>query len=320
VGAGFIHPLCGGTGCPNAPEAGRQSLASLHRDRTVRGRGPSRAARALSPSEEAGVEVARPKTLDAALAALGSAPDAHLLAGGTDLMVAVNLQHLRPTAVVALRRVDELRELADGWIGAGVTYARLERWHRPALAELSRTVGSPQIRAAGTVGGNLGTASPAGDALPYLAAVDATVVLASGEGQRRLAWDEFLLGPKRTARRPDEVIVGVELPEVAPAREAFAKIGVRQAMVIATVNCCILRWDDGTTRVALGAVGPTVVRARRAEQLLADERDPAEATLDEFQRLVMEEVAPIDDHRSTAAYRRHAAGVLARRTLERCLR
>jgi CO/xanthine dehydrogenase FAD-binding subunit len=91
-------------------------------------------------------------------------------------------------------------------------------------------------------------------------------------------------------------------------------------MVIATVNCCILRWDDGTTRVALGAVGPTVVRARRAEQLLADERDPAEATLDEFQRLVMEEVAPIDDHRSTAAYRRHAAGVLARRTLERCLR
>lgn len=265
------------------------------------------------------MQILRPRDLDEALDALAAHPDASLLAGGTDLMVEVNLEHRRPETVIALRRVGELAEWRDGFIGATVTYARMERERLPALAELARTVGSPQIRAAGTLGGNLGTASPAGDALPFLAALDAQVVLASAEGRRRLPWDEFLLGPGHTALRPGELVLGVELPDTVPARQAFAKIGVRQAMVIATVNCCVVRHDDGATRVAMGAVGPTVLRAREAEALVAGVAEPSPQLLDEFQRLVSKEVQPITDHRSTAEYRRHAAGVLARRTLERCL-
>jgi CO/xanthine dehydrogenase FAD-binding subunit len=266
------------------------------------------------------VEIARPTTLGSALEALAEEPSATLLAGGTDLMVTVNLHHARPAIVVALRRVDELREHGPTWIGAGCTYAQLERdpSHR-ALAELSRTVGSPQIRAAGTLGGNLGTASPAGDALPFLAAMDATIVLGSASGERRLPWDGFLLGRKRTALQPGELIRGVELPAPDGSRQAFAKVGVRRSMVIATVNCCVVRAEDGATRVALGAVAPTVVRAARAEAFISARTSPSSADLDRFQHLVAEEVAPITDHRSTADYRRHAVAVLARRTLERCL-
>jgi CO/xanthine dehydrogenase FAD-binding subunit len=266
------------------------------------------------------MHITRPRTLDTALDGLDSEPQATILAGGTDLMVDVNLAHHRPTAVMAVRRVGELGTWEDGFIGAGVTYARMERGPFPALAQLARTVGSPQIRATGTLGGNLGTASPAGDTLPFLAAMDAEVVLRSAAGgERRLRWDEFLVGPKRTAIRDGELIVGVALPDHVPRRQAFAKIGVRRTMVIATVNCCIVRDDTGATRVALGAVGPTVLRARAAEQLVSADPRPSTATLDEFQRLVSEAVEPITDHRATASYRRHAAGVLARRTLERCL-
>jgi CO/xanthine dehydrogenase FAD-binding subunit len=265
------------------------------------------------------MQIERPRDLDEVLAGLATHPDATLLAGGTDLMVDVNLQHRRPETVVALRRVGELREWQDGFIGAGVTYARMEAGPLPALAELARTVGSPQIRATGTLGGNLGTASPAGDALPFLAALDAEVVVASSEGRRQLSWDGFLVGPKQTALRPGEVILGAQLPDHVPQRQAFAKIGIRQAMVIATVNCCVFRDEDGTTRVAMGAVGPTIIRPRAAEELVSQRERPSDATLDEFQRLVSEEVRPITDHRATEAYRRHAAGVLARRTLERCL-
>lgn len=265
------------------------------------------------------MHIERPRDLDEVLDGLGQHPTATLLAGGTDLMVGVNLAHRRPEAVVALRRVEQLCTWEAGFVGAGVTYARMEAGPLPALAELARTVGSPQIRAVGTIGGNLGTASPAGDTLPFLAAADAEVVLASRDGVRRMRWDRFLLGPKQTAREPGEVIVGVQLPDGVPERQAFAKVGIRQAMVIAIVNCCVLRDEDGTTRVALGAVGPTVVRARAAEELASSERHPSAALLDEFQRLVSAEVAPISDHRASEHYRRHAAGVLARRTLERCL-
>jgi CO/xanthine dehydrogenase FAD-binding subunit len=260
-----------------------------------------------------------PSDLGESLAALAVHPHATLLAGGTDLMVEINLRHQRPETVIGLRRVGELARVDARYIGAMATYQRLQRSGIPALAELSRTVGSPQIRAAGTIGGNLGTASPAGDALPFLAALDAEVELASAAGRRRLRWDEFLLGPKRNALAPGELICGVVLPPVLPARQAFAKIGQRQAMVIAAVSCCVVRDDDGATRVALGAVGPTVLRTPKAEALVSGEAAVTPAVLDEFQRLVSLEVQPITDHRSTAEYRRHAAGVLARRTLERCL-
>jgi CO/xanthine dehydrogenase FAD-binding subunit len=261
----------------------------------------------------------RPRDLDGVLDALATHPGATLLAGGTDLMVEVNLAHRRPETVVCLRHVAELRTVEPGFIGAGVTWAELERGPYPALAELSRTVGSPQIRAAGTLGGNLGTASPAGDGLAFLAAVDARVVLASTAGRRTLPWSAFLVGPKRTARRDDEVIVGVEVPDASGWPQAFAKVGVRQAMVIAIVNCCVVRPTDDDVRVALGAVGPTVVRVPAAEAEVAGDPAPSPARLARFEGLVRDGIAPITDHRATEAYRRHAAGVLARRTLERCL-
>lgn len=265
------------------------------------------------------METTLPRNLDEALAAAAAFPDATILAGGTDLMVSVNLHGLRPTRVIGIRRVSELREWSGGFIGAGVTYSRLEASSMPALAEAARTVGSPQIRSAGTIGGNIATASPAGDTLPFLAAVDAAVVLRSATGERTVPWDEFITGPKRTTRRPGELIIGVRLPDRLPARQAFAKIGVRNAMVIAIASCCVTRDDDGTTRVALGSVGPTPIRARRAEAMISSERHPSDAAKHEFARLVSEEVKPITDHRSTAEYRRHASGVMARRLLERVL-
>lgn len=265
------------------------------------------------------MEIVRPQDLAGVFDALASFPDALLLAGGTDSMVLVNAGVLRPDNVISLRNVQELKIWNSTFIGSGVTYARLEHSETEALAQLSRTVGSPQIRAAGTIGGNLGTASPAGDALPFLAAIDATVELVSSAGSRLIRWDEFLTGPKKNALQPGEVILGAHLPEVVPERTAFAKIGVRQAMVIAIASVCVTRDRAGATTVALGAVGPTVLRARRAEEMITGEAAPGETALDEFQRLVSEEARPITDHRSTEEYRRMAVGVLARRALERCL-
>jgi CO/xanthine dehydrogenase FAD-binding subunit len=132
-------------------------------------------------------------------------------------------------------------------------------------------------------------------------------------------WDEFIVGPKKNTRKPGELIVGARLPDDIPARQAFAKIGFRNAMVIAVASCCLFRAEDGTTTVALGSVGPTPMRPRAAEAMISAERSPTAAALAEFQRHVSEEVSPITDHRSTEAYRRTAAGVLARRLLERVL-
>ncbi|MCP3996770.1 MAG: xanthine dehydrogenase family protein subunit M [bacterium] len=266
------------------------------------------------------MEITRPTSLSDALDARADDPGADLLAGGTDLMVEINFGHAKPEHVIALRRIDELAEIDGNRIGSGVTWARLERSEHRALAQLARTVGSPQIRAAGTIGGNIGTSSPAGDGLPWLAAIEAEIEVASKErGSRRLPWNEFFTGVKRNALAPDEVIIGAILPEHIPSNQQFAKIGQRSAMVISTVSACVVRDDDGSVRVALGSVAPTPVRASRAEALIADNPEPSAAVLDEFARTVSEEVSPITDHRSTEAYRRHAAGVLARRLLERCL-
>lgn len=261
----------------------------------------------------------QPTSLDDALAALAEDPEATLLAGGTDLMVSVNYHALRPSSVIGIRRVPELQQWDGQFLGAGVTYSRMERGPIPALAQAARTVGSPQIRNAGTLGGNLGTASPAGDALPVLAALDAEIVLRSKAGERVVRWDEFIIGPKKNTRKPDEIIVGARLPQQIPQRQGFAKIGTRSAMVISVASCCVFRDEDGRTAIALGSVGPTPVRARRAEAMISAELNPSEAALTELQRLVSEEVSPITDHRSTEEYRRHASGVIARRLVERIL-
>jgi CO/xanthine dehydrogenase FAD-binding subunit len=192
----------------------------------------------------------------------------------------------------------------------------------PALTEAARTVGSPQIRNAGTIGGNLGTASPAGDGLPVLSALDATIELASVRGRRALSIHDYLVGVKRTARAPDELVVAVTVP-VLDGWQGYAKVGVRNAMVIATVSACLAVDRGGrTVRLSMGAVAPTVLRARTAEADVATRIDWVASTVAAdavaaFGAAASAEARPIDDHRSTAAYRRHAVGVLAGRLLRR---
>jgi CO/xanthine dehydrogenase FAD-binding subunit len=259
------------------------------------------------------------RDLDEALGVKADHPDAQLLAGGTDLMVEVNLADHRPDRVVSIRRVRELRGVTAGRIGAGATWADLERCGHRGLAQAARTVGSPQIRATGTIGGNVATASPAGDGLPWIAAADASIVVRSAErGERAIPWSDFFVGVKRTSLEQDEVIIGVDVPPDVPRIQEFAKVGTRNAMVIATVSCVVMR-DDAGFRVALGSVAPTPIRAVRAEAMINGESEVSAAVLDEFAGIVSDEVRPITDHRSTEAYRRHAAGVLARRLVERSI-
>jgi CO/xanthine dehydrogenase FAD-binding subunit len=272
-----------------------------------------------------------PTTLTEALDALASDPAATVLAGGTDVMVEINGGHRRPQSVIAVNRLAELRswtyDAANSTlrIGAGVTYGELEdehfrRWV-PALSQAARTVGSPQIRHAATIGGNLGTCSPAGDGLPVISALDGLIHLASIDGIRALRFDEFMLGPKRTALRPGELIEAITLPVFA-AWQGYAKVGVRNAMVISNAGACLAVDDRGGVRIALGSVGPTIIRCGGAEAFAAsvvdhENRSVSDDDVAEFGRRAAAAASPIDDHRSTAAYRRHAIEVLARRLLRR---
>jgi CO/xanthine dehydrogenase FAD-binding subunit len=279
------------------------------------------------------VEVFLPRTLEEALATKAEHPEAVPIAGGTDLMVELNFDRHRPEAMMDISRLGELRQWRreDGevFLGAGVTYTRImhELADHPAWAQAARTIGSPQIRNRGTVGGNLGTASPAGDALPVLAALDATVILTSAsDGQRSLPWDQFTVGVKKTTLRPDELILGCRWKAVR-GTGSFSKIGTRNAMVISMAGLCLILDEEArTVRVALGSVAPTIVRATEAEAFakgaLADAgawEDPEAAVsqrvFTDFGQLVAEATRPIDDVRGTAAYRRHACSVLARRAL-----
>jgi CO/xanthine dehydrogenase FAD-binding subunit len=248
--------------------------------------------------------------------------------GGTDVMVELNFDRHRPDTLLDLTRVRELAtwERTDGEIrlGAGVTYTRLIdelATELPGLALASRTVGSPQIRNRGTVGGNLGAASPAGDTHPALLAAFADVELASVGGVRRVPVHEFYTGVKRHAGRPDELITAVWVrPATGP--QQFSKIGTRNAMVIA-VAAFGLALHPATRQVGagIGSAAPTPRRADAAEDFLAGELDwegrgilrPQVA--EEFGRRVASASSPIDDVRGTAAYRRHALAVMAGRCL-----
>lgn len=279
-----------------------------------------------------------PTSLDDAIAGLADHPGATLLAGGTDLMVEVNEGHRRfpwagdDVTVIALERVPELTTWTFDpvartvTLGAGVTWTDIEREPLrtllPALADAARTVGSPQIRHAGTVGGNLATCSPAGDGLPVLAALDALVGLRSRAGTRSLPVSEFMLGVKRTALAPDELIEAITIP-LLDGWQGYSKVGVRNAMVIATASACLATdVATATVRLALGSVGPTVIRCPEAEAFASagadwSARSVAPEVAAEFGVMAAAASRPIDDHRSTAAYRRHAIGVMARRLLVR---
>jgi CO/xanthine dehydrogenase FAD-binding subunit len=274
------------------------------------------------------MELLQPTSLPEALAARAAHPGALPLWGGTDVMVDVNFGRARPEAILDLTRVAELAEWgeADGVlrIGAGVTYTRAiaELGERlPGLAAASRTVGSPQIRNRGTLGGNLGSSSPAGDALPPLYASGAGVELVSERGTRRVAVTDFVTGPKRNLLEPDELIAAVHVP-AAPGPQVFAKVGTRNAMVIAVCSFA-LSLDSGARRVGtcIGSAAPTPIRASEAETFAERELDwegggaPVPAVLERFGALVAAAARPIDDVRGTGVYRRHALAVLGRRAL-----
>jgi CO/xanthine dehydrogenase FAD-binding subunit len=284
------------------------------------------------PSEENPLDFLQPSTWAEALEAKAARPDAVPLAGGTDLMVELNFDLRRPHVLMDLTRVEDLAQWAeiDGRIrlGAGVTYTRIinELGTRlPGLAMASRTVGSPQIRNRGTVGGNLGTASPAGDAHPPLLAAEADVVVASTRGERVIPVAEFYTGVKRNALATDELIAAVLItPPSGP--QQFSKIGTRNAMVIAVSAFALaLHPDRKSIGTGIGSAAPTPRRARDAEAFLALALDEASlwesrgalpaAISEEFAKLVRAAAAPIDDVRGTAAYRLHSLGVMARRSL-----
>ena len=265
---------------------------------------------------------ATPTTRHEATILLAERPELYVVNGGTDAMVGVNDGRTNVAGWLSLRRVAELgRIVADEHslvLGAGITFAEIEALLAdsvPSLAAAARTVGSPQIRRAGTLGGNLATASPAADAVPPLLCCDAHVELASCDGVRRVPLEEFATGPKRTVRRPDELITAVHLHALG-GFDAFAKVGTRNAMVISVCSIAA-RLDpaSGVARVAIGSPAPSVRRVHDAEPALLD---PGAA--DAFAAEVVRGASPIDDARASATYRRHALGVLARRTHARLWR
>ena len=262
------------------------------------------------------MDVLTPRTLDEALRLKAERPGLRPLQGGTDVLVELNFDRARPEGILNIAELEELR----GWsrddgalrLGAGLTYTEAMRPELaavlPALAEASRTVGSPQIRNRGTVGGNLGTASPAGDAHPPLLVEGAEVELASMRGVRRLPLTEFFVGPKRSALAEDELVTAVLL-RPSGARQTFMKVGPRNAMVIAVCSLALaVDRERGEVRAAFGSAGPTpgLVAAPLDERDALPERVAAAAR-------------PIDDVRGTAAYRLHALRVLTARALDRCL-
>jgi CO/xanthine dehydrogenase FAD-binding subunit len=262
------------------------------------------------------VDVLTPHTLEEALALKAERPEARPIQGGTDRMVELNFDRARPEAILNLTEVVELRGFAreNGKLrlGAGLTYTEAMAAEvaeaLPALAEASRTVGSPQIRNRGTIGGNLGTASPAGDALPPLLVESAGVEVASVRGECVLPLAQFLVGPKQNVLAEDELIVAVR---VTPSgdRQTFMKVGPRNAMVIAVCSLALaVDRERGEVRAAYGSAGP--VPALVTGPL--DERA-------EFPERIAEAAQPIDDVRGTAKYRRHALRVLAARALDRVL-
>jgi CO/xanthine dehydrogenase FAD-binding subunit len=274
----------------------------------------------------------RPPSLADALAAKAELPDALPIAGGTDVMVELNFDLRRPPALLDLTSVPELVNVStvDGEvrIGAGVTYHQVIEelaQELPGLAMASRTVGSPQIRNRGTIGGNLGSASPAGDAHPPLLASGAVVEVASTRGERDMPIGQFFLGPKRNALEPDELIIAVRVPS-ASGPQQFTKVGTRNAMVIAVCSFALALHPDvagsgGTVGTGIGSAAPTPRRAAEAEQWIGGQLDwegrgplPDEVAA-RFGELVAGAASPIDDVRGSAEYRRHALSVLGSRTL-----
>jgi CO/xanthine dehydrogenase FAD-binding subunit len=258
----------------------------------------------------------QPKSLGDALKMLRDDGPLTPLAGCTDLYVALNFGTLKDTRFLNLWGLDALRtiEVRDGLlsIGALATHtdlirSPLVRKRLPMLSAAAREIGGVQIQNRGTIGGNVANGSPAGDTLPVLAAADAIVVLKSAAGTRRVPFTSFYTGYRQSVRRPDELVAAFEIPPVR-GRQWFRKVGTRAAQAISKIVMAGVARPGETVSLALGSVAPTVIRAPRTEAALA-----RGARLADAQRTLGEEIAPIDDVRSTAAYRRRVAeNLLAR--------
>jgi CO/xanthine dehydrogenase FAD-binding subunit len=279
------------------------------------------------------VHFVQPTSWAEALEARAGLPGALPVAGGTDVLVELSFHRRHPPALLDLGRVPGLAEVSadGGWLrlGAAATYthlmAALPR-DFPALALAARTVGSPQIRHRGTIGGNLGTASPAGDAHPPLLAAGAQVEVASPGQTRRIAIADFFAGPKRNALAADELISAVHVPR-ASGPQQFAKAGPRNAMVIAVCSLALaLHPDRHRVGTGIGSAGPVPLVATGAERFLEGvlgegglweaPRPLGDAVRSKFADLVAAAARPVDDVRGTAAYRAHALRVLAGRVLD----
>jgi xanthine dehydrogenase small subunit len=260
------------------------------------------------------LELRQPRSLNEALGMLRDDPALIPLAGCTDLYVSVNFGTLDGSRFLDLGPLAALRRISVSndtlVIGALTTYTEIIRSRHvrkllPMLVDAARQIGGPQIQNRGTIGGNIANASPAGDSLPVLSAADAVVVLRSTTGERRVAFTDFYTGYRASVRLPDELIVAVEIPKQNGA-QWFRKVGTRAAQAISKVVMAGVR--DQRPRIAIGSVGPTIIRAARTETALADG-----AALDEAARVLAEEIHPIDDARSTADYRRTVTVNLLRR-------
>jgi CO/xanthine dehydrogenase FAD-binding subunit len=251
-----------------------------------------------------------PRSLLEALRLLRDEGPLTALAGCTDIYVNLNFGTLKPKRFLNLWPLDALRGIklhgTTLVIGALTTYTQLQRSplvrrHLPMLAAAASEVGGVQIQNRGTIGGNIVNASPAGDTLPVLAAAGAHLVLGSAAGKRRVAFDDFYTGYRQTVLRPDELLLAIEIPRVA-GRQHFRKVGTRAAQAISKVVLAAV-FGPEAVRIAIGSVAPTVIRARRTEEILSGGGSIAEA-----KDALAREIAPIDDLRSTAEYRRRVAG------------
>jgi len=271
------------------------------------------------------------KSVNEACAVLAENPATTVLAGGTDLMVQANRGTQSLESVLDLSRIPELKKWAlegsEIVFGAGISYTDLADPQIaalvPALTQAARTVGSPQIRNAGTLGGNLATASPAGDTIPVLVAMDAVLQLKSSTENREVAIADFITGVKTNALQAGEIIQSITMP-VFQGPQEFLKVGTRNAMVISVVSLALVTDHSGRKlRVGVGSVSPVPFRATAAEEFISKEFDwetnssLSEKVINKFSELVADATKPIDDHRGTAEYRKHAVGVLAKRALER---
>ena len=274
--------------------------------------------------------VASPTSLADAYALLAEGPITPI-AGGTDLMVALTGELGDPPArMLDLWHLDELRGIAlDGdavVLGALTTYTEIRRSalcreHLPALVEAAATIGAAQIQNRGTIGGNAANASPAGDTLPVLLALDATLVCGSARGERDVPATAFWPAYRRTALAPDELLLRIRFPLEADRKTRFRKVGTRRAQSISKVVMALSYRDAGEggpwtgVRLALGSVAPTPIRASATEAVL-EGRSPTTETADRAADTLAAELQPIDDVRSTAEYRR----VVAARVLHRLIR